>query len=304
MPRWDGSEWSSLGDQVVYSWSDVVVFQDTLIANVVYPVNGGNRAIVSKWTGTAWVPLADGLAAYVSGASSLEIYNGKLYTDSGIANFGGIARWNGTVFEPLGSGVASDVDDGAVRALLPYNGSLYAGGRFSHAGGKPSAAIARWDDVITPVLVEELTATRTADGVRISWRLSPAAVSALRTIHLERADHPTGPYAEPNSIPFRPERDMSYTDYDILSDHTYWYRLRAVASTGEEFFAGPVEAASDDAVPFVRLYTPMDRATAPEFPSATALVEGGPRSDSRSSQPPDDCSGSSTVGSLPQANMS
>ena len=54
---------------------------------------------------------------------------------------------------------------------------------------------------------------------------------------------------------------MSYIDSDILSDPPYWYRLRTVANTGEEFLVGPVEAASGDAPPFVRLYPPMDRST-------------------------------------------
>jgi hypothetical protein len=47
------------------------------------------------------------------------------------------ASW---VWNPMGSGI-----DGFVYSLLSHNGSLYAGGQFSSAGGVPVANIARWD---------------------------------------------------------------------------------------------------------------------------------------------------------------
>lgn len=51
-----------------------------------------------------------------------------------------IARFDGVRWRPLGKGV-----DGAVRAVLEWNGSLYVGGHFRVAGGMPASSIARWD---------------------------------------------------------------------------------------------------------------------------------------------------------------
>ena len=50
-------------------------------------------------------------------------------------------RWDGTVWMPLGTGIPT----GEVYCVAVYNGSLYAGGRFTNAGGVACSNIARWD---------------------------------------------------------------------------------------------------------------------------------------------------------------
>ena len=52
-----------------------------------------------------------------------------------------IARWDGTAWHPLGSGMNGFVD---ALAFGP-DGSLYAGGKFTTAGGVTANGIARWD---------------------------------------------------------------------------------------------------------------------------------------------------------------
>ena len=60
------------------------------------------------------------------------------YTSANAAT--NIARWNGTRWFPLGSGI-----NGQVRALTMAGNYLYAGGRFTLAGGVTATNIARWD---------------------------------------------------------------------------------------------------------------------------------------------------------------
>jgi hypothetical protein len=63
-----------------------------------------------------------------------------------------IARWDGatSAWHPLGSGMNSHVTALAFR----LDGSLYAGGFFTTAGGKPSLYIARWlKEVAMPPVV-------------------------------------------------------------------------------------------------------------------------------------------------------
>ncbi len=50
-----------------------------------------------------------------------------------------VAMWDGSSWHPLGAGV-----DGTVNALLVYNGYLWAGGGFHHAGGSAANDVAKW----------------------------------------------------------------------------------------------------------------------------------------------------------------
>jgi hypothetical protein len=53
--------------------------------------------------------------------------------------------WDGQAWRPMGSGV-----NGQILAFQESNGSLYAGGYFSAAGGKSSFGIARWNGLLSP----------------------------------------------------------------------------------------------------------------------------------------------------------
>lgn len=103
--RWDGSEWSALGEGLSGFAFSLAVFDD-----------------------------GRGPALYVGGG----------FTFAGGAPANRIARWNGREWSPLGSGVNGPVqtmtvfDDGSGPAL-------YIGGSFSTAGGRPAKNVARWD---------------------------------------------------------------------------------------------------------------------------------------------------------------
>ncbi|MFM9994465.1 MAG: hypothetical protein ACKVU4_01545 [Phycisphaerales bacterium] len=97
----------------------------------------------------AWTAFGSGVNGRVS---ALAVYNGDLIVGGSFTQAGGapaphIARLSLTgspgvwTWSPLGEGIGGV----HVLSLLSHNGSLYAGGQFSDAGGVPAANIARWD---------------------------------------------------------------------------------------------------------------------------------------------------------------
>lgn len=105
-----------------------------------------------------WRPIGEGIASSVNALGS---YNGELIAGGLFWLLGDgqpaerLARWDGSMWHPIlpgipecdppctspgGSQVLTRVDAAAV-----YNGELYVGGIFTHAGGVSASNIARWD---------------------------------------------------------------------------------------------------------------------------------------------------------------
>ena len=79
----------------------------------------------------------------VQGAS---VYLGGEFTEVDGTPASAIARWNGSRWSALGSGIVVTPSTGeGIRAIVEYNGLVYAGGLFSIAGGTAVRNIARWD---------------------------------------------------------------------------------------------------------------------------------------------------------------
>ncbi len=77
---------------------------------------------------------------------SSTVHDGTLYVSGdftwldGITLLNRIAMWDGTTLQPVGDGF-----NGSVRVLASIQGSLYAGGDFTHSGGQEINRIARLD---------------------------------------------------------------------------------------------------------------------------------------------------------------
>jgi hypothetical protein len=153
--RWDGSAWQALGTGVSggsgYVYALAVSGSDVYAGGSFTTAGGAAASNVARWDGSAWHALGTGVAGPVKAVAILngQVYVGGFFTTAGGGAANNIARWdpaaNGGAgaWYALGSGLTSD--EGDVRALAVYSGSLYAGGQFNAAGGTPVNNIARWD---------------------------------------------------------------------------------------------------------------------------------------------------------------
>jgi hypothetical protein len=167
---WDGSQWSPLAEGQGF----VGVINDMTVMNVdgsQQVVAGGNfhaagttpASNVARWDGSKWHDLGLGISSPEPYGDLLKVncvaqtneygrdvlYVGGIFSVAGEVPALNVARWDGSDWSALGEGISgnpfSREGPGIVRALLPLNGDLYAGGHFTHAGGIPAASVARWD---------------------------------------------------------------------------------------------------------------------------------------------------------------
>ena len=116
-----------------------------------YSYGGIYQALIQRWDGSAWTlaeapvtsPTQNNLLRSVACTSASQCWAVGTYSD-GNYNQTLVEHWDGTNWSDLGSGVANARSKQLVSALLPTQDALWVGGRFSWAGQKPSANIARW----------------------------------------------------------------------------------------------------------------------------------------------------------------
>lgn len=157
--KWDGSSWSTLGDGTNSSVFAMTAFDDgsgpALYAGGSFLEAGGIPARrIARWDGLSWSALGSGIDGGGGPVSALvtfddgtgeSLFAGGQFTEAGDESASRIAKWDGSSWTPVGSGVdglsllsLSVFDDGSGLAL-------FAGGRFSEAGGSPATNIAKWD---------------------------------------------------------------------------------------------------------------------------------------------------------------
>jgi hypothetical protein len=170
--KWDGSNWSAIGDGVVIcDGSDCLTVQSlALSGDDIYAVGnvltdlkeiGGTLKVegFARWDGNSWSPVGGGVTGESVSASintiavnGSDIYIAGNFKTAGSTSANNIARWNGREWSALGSGVDGCTNSNPNIACSPYvatiaiHGSdVYAGGRFTTAGGAAASNIARWD---------------------------------------------------------------------------------------------------------------------------------------------------------------
>jgi len=134
---------------------------------------------IARWDGSAWSTLGSGMSDYdiftavralVLSSDGTLCAGGLFRSADGVpANL--IARWNGSSWSPLGSGNSGNSLSGAsVNALATVDSSLFVGGYFTIAGGKPCSYVAQ-AVLSTPFLVtndNKLGFTNSQFGFNIS----------------------------------------------------------------------------------------------------------------------------------------
>jgi hypothetical protein len=158
--RWDGTAWRALGSGVAGTDSPPAVNalafgpDGSLYAGGLFTAAGGVPAnYVARWDGSTWHALGSGMGgpsypaprvySLAVGTGGL-LYAGGLFTTAGGTPAAYIARWDGTAWHALGSGLVGCGFMCALSLAVGRDGSLYAGGTFTMAGGRPSSAIAKW----------------------------------------------------------------------------------------------------------------------------------------------------------------
>ena len=149
--RWDGSGWQPVGSGVVggktFSVSAFANNSNSLyIGGSFTNVSGVAARNLARWDGTNWYALSNGWPGTVSALAlnGDSLYVGGKWTNSTGKTINCVRRWDGTNWFNLGSDVQYDRGIQTVSALCSTGDSLWVGGRFTLAGGKPSASIARW----------------------------------------------------------------------------------------------------------------------------------------------------------------
>lgn len=166
--RWNGSDWSAVGDGVNDGALVILGFDDgsgdgpKLFVGGDFDETGSGLAVnnLAVWGGGDKLDgISKGIAGdasqpYVSALTVFDDGSGDgpaLFAAGDFSSAGGevvnhIAKWNGQVWTPLGSGMNS-----TVNALATYDDgsgdgdALYAGGAFTNAGGVGANRVARWN---------------------------------------------------------------------------------------------------------------------------------------------------------------
>lgn len=166
--KWDGLSWSALGAGVDGAIWALSVVDDrsgaglTLYAGGSFDEAGGVEVNnIAKWDGATWTALGNGVNNFATAiipfddgsGDGPEIYVGGWFNMAGDGTAYRFAKWDGSAWSAIGAGMTGGPSSyGAVVYSLQEfddhsgNGpALYAGGRFSSAGGEATKRIARWN---------------------------------------------------------------------------------------------------------------------------------------------------------------
>jgi len=158
--KWDGFQWSALGDGVAGDDEDdpayvyaMAVFNGELYVGGDFTMAGGAPARnIAKWDGAAWSAVGmpvDGVNRPVrcmtvwDDGSGEALYVGGQFSTAGGSSANGVAKWDGSEWSRLRGAMNGPTP--RVNALAVYDDMLYAGGQFDTVDGDDVNNIARWD---------------------------------------------------------------------------------------------------------------------------------------------------------------
>lgn len=150
--RWRGDRWEAfglgLGGGYAYPGdspvSALAVYQGALVVAGDFTRTGPFQLpYLARWDGSAWLPMASWIdgpvhALQVSGDTLIV---GGAFTHIDYRSMPAVARWDGTGWSPMGAGLGGVNGYGDVRALLPFQGRIVAGGYI----GDYDSRLALWD---------------------------------------------------------------------------------------------------------------------------------------------------------------
>jgi hypothetical protein len=215
--------------------------------------NGGTTAglapLAAMWTGHSWL-VGTNIGAFHS-ALGQEPWT---YTDFGLRPifFMSFALRNDVVFVHFanneGTGIEFSTDDGVTwevldRLPLTFTYSIATVGDMLYAGrvdGLWRRSIAN-----VSVLLADLRAEAHGNSVALSWRLDDPRPLAL--VKVQRSDTRLGPFLACSVDLVPVSGTMVFTDTEVRSGQTYWYRVVLIGEDGKQSFAGPIQVTVLDA---------------------------------------------------------
>lgn len=149
--KWNdlSSNWSALGSGLNNNVGSLVVMSGEIYASGIFTNSDGFNLLnkVSKWDGTNWVPLGNGVSGsgFVGSLATAgtELFVGGFFNTAGTIQANSIAKWDGSNWSALGNGV-SGYNQNFVNAITTVGTDLYAGGSFTIVGGVSANNIARY----------------------------------------------------------------------------------------------------------------------------------------------------------------
>ena len=152
--KWNGSAWAAVGSSpnVLNAAVKALVFGKDGVLYVGGDFTTYNTAsycyYIAKWNGTIWDLIGDGFSAAVTCLAVGP--DGAIYAGGGFltnhatdVTFNCIAKWNGTAWSALGAGMSGGTP--VVNGLaVGADGTVYAGGNFTSAGGVSASYIAKY----------------------------------------------------------------------------------------------------------------------------------------------------------------
>ncbi len=167
--RWDGTEWSALGDGISGGDRPSEVYalasdsRGNLFAGGMFTKAGGVSALnIARWNGESWSELGGGVGFPIPGSRVVRsiladggiVYVVGEFIFAGNIPVNGIARWNGTEWENINNGEwfryflpTGEPYVELVGLAMDRDGQLYTAGDFKEAGGRSANNVAKWDGV-------------------------------------------------------------------------------------------------------------------------------------------------------------
>ncbi|MBU6401995.1 MAG: hypothetical protein KGS61_16890, partial [Verrucomicrobia bacterium] len=148
--RWDGQQWSALGDGVAFPGFSPAVDalavrgSDVFVGGDFSTAGNVSADHIARWNGQVWSALGSGSDSTVQ---ALAVLGGNLFAAGNFNQIGGqniigLAQWDGAAWSALGSGLGGQTPYASLLAASGRN--LFVIGRFASAGGKPAASSAIW----------------------------------------------------------------------------------------------------------------------------------------------------------------
>ena len=158
--RLKDGRWEPMGAGVNFLTSSIAIttFDDGAGPSIYlggwFSLPGEGLVNVARWTGASWEPVGDGPDSAVRAFTIFDdgtgpaLYAAGFFRSAGGVAAPGVAKWDGTSWSPVGDGIDPATSLGVFALEVFDDGAgpaLYAGGRFTMAGGAPANNIAKWD---------------------------------------------------------------------------------------------------------------------------------------------------------------